>query len=403
MAGGKIVELNNGEKLEVGYFGGSRAKLLLNILENVKERLSYIPNLEDAKRIPDMPKDMGLYNRYFGSYEKACKELVRREERKSRWRKMTDEEKAYLKEIESREKVSHYGERYLEQNHSKERGDNMKKKPQVTPEKRKELLGMVIEEYHFNGDVMPTARQLKKSHLFKLYELWSAFGSYDDLCKVVEKELGGITRPEKIVKKARDNKVKLMQPVVEQEQEKEKEVKGMQEKEMSKNMAEGVQELVQEVNVAAEVAGDVEEKKEIIRQDEPLSKKKKRNVKVWRCTKEEVITELKRFYEETGKLPTISILKKRKDAGEDWLAYETLIRHLGPKEGWMQYLDGAEAVKSEEDNLEVTEEGTEKSLPTAEVLEVEDEMKAMNISLKISLKVPGMNEPFELEFDLSSK
>ena len=134
MAGGKIVELNNGEKLEVGYFGGSRAKLLLDILENVKERLSYIPNLEDAKRIPDMPKDMGLYNRYFGSYEKACKELVRREERKSRWRKMTDEEKAYLKEIESREKVSHYRERYLEQIHSKERGDNMKK-PQVTPEK----------------------------------------------------------------------------------------------------------------------------------------------------------------------------------------------------------------------------------------------------------------------------
>lgn len=327
-------------------------------------------------------------------------EIRRIEEAKRNWRKITDEEKEHLKKLEESKQSSNYCKKYLEEIYKKKEGDNMGKPRAVTPEERERLLKLVLKEYHFYGDVMPTVRQLKKSHLFKLYELWNAFGSYDNLCKVVERELGVLVRAKKIVRKARDDKVKLAQPVIEQK----KEVERMEEKELKESR---ITEQVQEVVKA-------EEEKEIIQQDNQLNKKK-RNVKTQKCTKEEVIAELNKFYTETGKLPTAKTIGERRAAGEKWLAYETFLRHLGPKKGWTQYLSEAETVESDvpeidteekKEDLKVVREIINEAMPMVEMFEAGDRVKMAeltNVSLKISLKMPGMSEPFELALDLSSE
>lgn len=382
----KSVKLNNGEIIKPKGFSEGRAKILMQILKAVRERLGYTPSLEDAKRLPDMPKDMSLYDKYYGSYQKACRQLAKEIEKKNGWRKMTEEEKQHLKTIEQQKVVSNYAKDWLKVNNYQKEGDDMGKK-KVSPERKEELLRAVVSEYHFNNDTMPSTRKLKKSHLFRLYELWEAFGNYENLCKIVAKEVG---------------------EMIEVEEMKQQEVEVVSMKEESELRTE-----VAPVEEQNEVCVEVEEENVM---SEP--KKEKRRYVKRRVSIEDVIKNLNEYYAKYGELPIQGKLKKAREAGEKWLDYNTFSRRLGKKEGWMKYINNVtdDEVKTRED-IEGQADGVcvqplmenvdPVDLDNSEMedspIDGDQAVKPLEIHLKLSLTMPGLSSPLELSFDVTSE
>lgn len=144
-------------------------------------------------------------------------------------RKMTEEEKEYIRNLEQMKRTGLNGQfGYLYGSEYKTGvSAGMSKKREPDLEERRRLLELVIDEYNFNGGEMPTPRQLKKSQLFRLSELWSIFGSYDNLCKAVAEELGLEVKPKEIkpketkVKEAKVEEAKVEEAKVEVEKEEE--------------------------------------------------------------------------------------------------------------------------------------------------------------------------------------
>ncbi len=414
------IKLRNGEyaelKLEKRESRSGYAILLLQILRGVKERLGYLPSQEEAEQLPDMPENMGLYNKYLISYTVACRELNNRSENAKSWRKPTDEEK---KEIEKAEAQADSRLKYLESvkryRYKEVANIGKKQAKHMSEEKKEELLKAVIMEYEANGNIMPTPRQLKKSHLLKLYELWDAFGSYEGLCKVIDKRLGQLELDEKVkTKRAYRQKEKIRNSKAKKEVAKVNEVKAAKDPKITK-----VNEVTKEVKSKVEAtevvkANEVEEAKAKVEATEVVKGTKGETAKEKRrksCMSEERLIEKMRAYATIhGELPTQAGLKRAKEAGEQWPAYSTFIRRLGGASEWAErYLEDIDlsqekaTTKPDADKKELPEELSEKRIePQVELLEG-SEVKPLGIHLSVSISMPGLDKPFELALDLDSK
>ena len=178
------IELNNGDFFE-GEPHESYEHVMIRILQSARDRLGYVPSLEEARNCPYMPKDQSIYVKEAGkrkrtktSYSYLCKKLVSMEEARSSWRKATDEEKDQLLSQERKKIPKKAAIR-------KEVGGLHKTKA-IDPEERARLLSIVVDMYHENGDRMPSARALGKNGLFRAAELWNIFGDYNRLCLAVK-------------------------------------------------------------------------------------------------------------------------------------------------------------------------------------------------------------------------
>ncbi len=217
-AGNRVI-LNDGSTFSARY-GERLSSVLMRVLEGAYTKLGHVPSLDEAKTLPYMPVNMDLYDEYYGSYYNACKEFTTSlDDKNKRWVKAPE---GYASELEllSRKKYGgSYVAYYHEQIKNRKEGVERVKKSKVDPERYAELLETVIDIYHDNKDRMPSARQLKRSQFFDLGELWSMFGNYDNLCKVVEEEIGC-----KVVRK--------------------KNVRKKEEKQMSETIHEAVDEII---------------------------------------------------------------------------------------------------------------------------------------------------------------
>ena len=191
-----------------------------------------------------------------------------------------------------------------------------------------------------------------------------------------------------------------------------KEEKIMSEEEMLESEVIGTEEAKSEevkpdeaeIEEAKPEAAKVEEVKPEETKPEPRLEEVKPEPKVrkrYKLTKDDIVASLRKYYERFGKMPTKTALDDLREAEpeEGWLSYNSYYRFLGKVGEWQQYLEEPEVLKPEK--LATTDETFEvEPEPVVKVGSVEASDFAIHLNL--SLKAPGMKEPFEISLDLSA-